>query len=85
MQFPQLTSAADDRIVEPYNLAKSEAKRKVQNIPFVKVVLARWYAVSICYVITTSLRDCATQGTDQSCIWSNEVISISALIVHDSQ
>jgi len=83
--FPQLTRTADDCVVEPYNLASAEAKRKVQNVPFAKVVLARGYAVSICYVIITSLRDCATQGTDNCCICCNTVISVHAFKVRDSK
>ena len=85
MSFPQLTRTADDCVVEPYNLASAEAKRKVQNVPFTKVVLARGYAVSICYVIITSLRDCATQGTDNCCICCNTVISVRAFKVRDSK
>jgi hypothetical protein len=85
MPFPRLTRTADDCVVELYNLASVEVKRKVQNVPFAKVVLARQYAVSICYVIITSLRDCATQGTDNCCICCNTVTSVRAFKVRDSK
>jgi hypothetical protein len=85
MPFPQLASRGDDGVVEPHNLVEAKGKGEVNMVPYFKVVFVRGYAVSICYVVTANGVGRFTQGTDQGCIWCNEVISINAFIVRDRQ
>jgi hypothetical protein len=68
-------------------LFAGEAKREVNDVPGRKGVLDRGYTVSICCVVITKLhgRIRATQRTDYGIICCNDVISVSAYIVRDSQ
>jgi hypothetical protein len=81
MPFPQLTWTADYRIIEPDLLGRRNAKREDHLVSLVKVVKARGCAYSICYVVTTGVRGCASrlsQGTGNWCICCNDEILIRA-------
>ena len=72
----QLISIAEDSIGRPHNLnlARGDAKREVDDAPFAKAVLTRWYADFICGVVCTGPGGCATHGTDNCVRRRNEVL-----------
>ena len=53
--------------------------------PYVEDLFLAYLLVSICLVVITKFRGCATQRTNYGCICCNDIICVSAFIVHKSQ
>ena len=81
----QLIAAAEDSVVEPYNLCRAEAIYEVDNVPGFKIPSSLGHTVQICCVVGASLVFCSTQGTTQRFSRFDQVISIGTFIVWDIQ